>query len=236
MKKMETKFFDKYSLKARILPAVFTILIPLIIFNHFFTSPTLTELLGAFKASEEISNISISLVLMFYLSQFGRLIGKNLFEKNYFNDELKMPTTQFMLFSDMQYSDDYKLKFLNRVKSDFGINLSSKEEENIDETTARKRIVEAMSSVRKTLFKNKFLLQHNIEYGAMRNTIGGSVIGLIICIVNSLFFYFVIPNDFATNASILLGIIYFLLIIFSKIIIRAYGKSYAKILFREFMG
>ena len=90
---MAIKLFDKYSMKARVLPAIFTVLIPLIIFNHFFTSPLLTDLLGAFKASETISNISISLVLMFYLSQIARIIGKNLFEKRLFKDELKMPTT-----------------------------------------------------------------------------------------------------------------------------------------------
>ena len=159
---MAIKLFDKYSMKARLIPATFTILIPLIIFNHFYTSPALTELLGAFKASEAISNISISLVLMFYLSQASRIIGKNLFEKRYFNDELKMPTTELMLFSNNQYSDDYKLRFASKVKSEFDINICSKSQEIADEQIARKIIVEAMSSVRKRLLNNKFLLQHNI--------------------------------------------------------------------------
>jgi len=223
-------------MKARLIPATFTILIPLIIFNHFYTSPALTELLGAFKASEAISNISISLVLMFYLSQASRIIGKNLFEKRYFNDELKMPTTELMLFSNNQYSDDYKLRFASKVKSEFDINICSKSQEIADEQIARKIIVEAMSSVRKRLLNNKFLLQHNIEYGAMRNTIGGSVLGLLICIINSFFFIFLIPVDFAVYSSILLGIVYLIFIVFSKSIINSYGIAYAKILFREFIG
>lgn len=233
---MAIKLFDKYSMKARLIPATFTILIPLIIFNHFYTSPALTELLGAFKASEAISNISISLVLMFYLSQASRIIGKNLFEKRYFNDELKMPTTELMLFSNNQYSDDYKLRFASKVKSEFDINICSKSQEIADEQIARKIIVEAMSSVRKRLLNNKFLLQHNIEYGAMRNTIGGSVLGLLICIINSFFFIFLIPVDFAVYSSILLGIVYLIFIVFSKSIINSYGIAYAKILFREFIG
>ncbi len=232
---MAIKLFDKYSMKARVLPATFTILVPLIIFNHFFTSPILSDLLGAFEASEAISNISISLVLMFYLSQIARIIGKNLFEKRIFKDELKMPTTEFMLFSDKQFSDNYKMNFASKVKSDFNIDLHSKQEEIEDEQTARRKIVEAMSSVRKSLFKNSFLLQHNIEYGAMRNTIGGSIIGLILCIINCFFFYFIVRVDFAIYASCVLGIIFILLILFSKSIIVSYGKAYAKILFREFM-
>lgn len=233
---MAIKLFDKYSIKARIIPATFTVLIPLIIFNHFYTSPALTNLLGAFKATEAISNISISLILMFYLSQLARIIGKKLFENRYFNDELKMPTTEFMLYSNSQYSDEYKQRFASKVKSEFNIGICSKNQEINNDSNARKQIVEAMSSVRKSLFKNKFLLQHNIEYGAMRNTIGGSVLGLILCILNCIFFYYVIPIEFAIYSSLVLGIIYSIFIVFSKSIINSFGKAYAKILFREFIG
>ena len=173
---------------------------------------------------------------MFYLSQIARLIGKNMFEKRFFNDELKMPTTEFMLYSNNQYSDDYKERFASKVKSKFDITLYSKNLESTDEQTARKRIVEAMSSVRKDIFKNTFLLQHNIEYGAMRNTIGGSLIGLTICIINYIFFLYIVPVDFAVYSSAVLGVIYAIFILFSKSIINSYGKAYAKILFREFIG
>ncbi len=233
---MEIKLFDNYYLKARLLPAIVTILIPLIIFNHFYTSPELSKLLGAFQGSEAITNISISIILMFYLSQFGRLIGKNVFEKNIFKDELYMPTTQFMLYSDSQYSKEYKHRFATEVSNKFNIVLSSEEEETIDQDTARKRIVEAMSSVRKSLFKNQFLLQHNIEYGAMRNLIGGSIIGLIICIVNCIFFKSFNKVDFAIYSSLVFALIYIIILLFSKVIINSYGKAYAKILFREFIG
>ena len=70
----------------------------------------------------------------------------------------------------------------------------------------------------------------------MRNTIGGSVLGLLICIINSFFFIFLIPVDFAVYSSILLGIVYLIFIVFSKSIINSYGIAYAKILFREFIG
>ena len=233
---MEIKLFNKYSFKARLLPAVFTILFPLIVFNHFYTSPELSRLLGAFQGSETITNLSISLILIFYLSQFARFIGKNIFEKLYFKEEMRMPTTQFMLFSDSQYTHDYKLRFAKEVKDRFSISLSTEQEELSDPITARKRIIEAMSSVRKYLFENKFLLQHNIEYGAMRNTIEGSLIGLIICVINSFFFYYIVKVDFAIYSSIVLGSIYLLILVFSKFIINFYGKSYAKILFQQFIG
>ena len=229
-------FFDSYSFKARILPAIFTIFTPIFIFNNFYTSPELSKLIGSFSGSEVISNLTISTVFLFYFSQFGRLLGITLFEKRFFQGELNMPTTNFMLYSNTTYTRDFKIKFAEKVKKDFGYNLSSESEEKIDENTARMRIVEPMSAIRKKLFNNAFLLQHNIEYGAMRNAVGGSVIGSIISICNLIFFYKIHPNYLALILSSMLLSIFLLLIIFSKSIIYSYGSAYAKILFREYIN
>ena len=107
---------------------------------------------------------------------------------------------------------------------------------SINEVNSRTRIVEVMAQVRKKLHGNKFLLQHNIEYGAMRNAIGGSIIGAVLSLTGIIFFSFYLPVELAVYINVITLTIYFLLILLSKIIIEFYGKNYAKILYREYLG
>ena len=139
------------------------------------------------------------------------------------------------MFSDDTYSNQHKIRIRNKVFSDLGITLPSESEEHADEHDARKRIVETMALIRKKLTGNKFLLQHNIEYGAMRNAIGGSVVGILLSILNIIFFSLYTSISLAVNISITTLIVYLLLVLFSKIIIDFNGNNYAKILFREYL-
>jgi len=228
--------FDNYSIKGRILPAIVSIILPIMIFNHFYVSEEFSKFVGNILGAKFTSNLTISIVCLYLFSEFGRIIGKNIFEKKYFKDEKEMPTTNFMLFSDKTYSEDYKNKFRKKVKSDFNITLLTKKEENKNEDLSRIKIVETMALIRKKLYKNKFLLQHNIEYGMIRNVIGGSVIGVIFSIINILFFKYCHPVTIAVYICSVLLIIYLFIILLSKILINFYGRNYAKILFREYMG
>lgn len=226
---------DMYSLKGRIAPAFLTIILPIVVFNYFFASDELSKLFDEIMAVKVISNITVPLIFLFFLSQLGRVVGKNVFEKMYFKEEKLMPTTSFLLFSDSTYSEEHKTKIRNKISSDFSTVLPTKDEEELDTDNARIRIVELMALVRAKLSDNKFLLQHNIEYGAMRNAIGGSVFGVIFSVANIIIFKFFVENDLAVYISIALLIFYVLLILFSKVLLGFYGRSYAKILFREYM-
>jgi len=228
--------FDKYSLTGRLIPAFISMIIPIVVFNFFYASDEFTALIGEIMGVKIAANITVPIVCLFILSQFGRMIGKNVFEKNYFKDEKFMPTTQFLLFSDSNFSEQYKSKIRNKMEVDFDIKLLSKKEEAEDIEESRTRIVETMALVRKSLHKNEFLLQHNIEYGAMRNLIGGSVIGSLICIFNIAFFRSFVLHGLAVNISIFMLVIYGTLILFSKKIISFYGQRYAKIMFSEYMS
>jgi len=144
--------------------------------------------------------------------------------------------SHFLMFSDKTYSDDYKTKIRERIESDFNIVLPKQDEEQEDEALARVRIVETMALIRKKLKGNEFLFQHNVEYGVMRNAIGGAVLGAVFSLLNIVFFAFVTEVGLAVVLSTGLLIIYSLLIIFSRVVINFYGRNYAKILFREYMG
>lgn len=228
--------FDAYALKGRIAPAFLSIIIPIMVFNHFYVSEEFSKFVGEILGAKLISNLTISGVCLMFLSEFGRLLGKNVFEKVFFKDERYMPTTNFMLFNDSTYSEQHKNKIRNKITDDFDTLLPTKEEENSNQDNARIRIVEVMALVRKKLHGNKFLLQHNIEYGAMRNAIGGSVIGAVLSLINIVFFYYSTPNELAVTISVITLIIYLSLIALSKYIIVFYGNNYAKILYREYLG
>lgn len=228
--------FDTYSLKGRIAPAFLTIIIPIIVFNYFFASEEFSKFVGEIMAVKIVSNITVPIIFLFFLSQLGRTIGKNVFEKQYFKEEKLMPTTSFLLFSDNTYSEQHKSKIRDKMSGNFSADLPTKDEEELDLNNTRMRIVELMALVRNKLKKNEFLLQHNIEYGAMRNAIGGAVLGAILSIANIIFFKEVIENDLAVYISITSLTCYLLLILFSKVLIDFYGRNYAKILFREYLS
>lgn len=217
------------------MPAFFSMIIPIMVFNHFYVSEEFSKFVGGVLGAKIVSNLSISLICLYFLSEIGRIISKNIFQRFFFKEEIYMPTTNYLMFSDQTYSRNHKIDIRKKVLSDFVVSLPTSDEENSDELDSRKRIVETMARIRKKLEKNKFLLQHNIEYGAMRNAIGGSVIGILVSIFNIIFFSKDISIDLAVNISIATLLIYSLLVLFSKVIIEFYGNNYAKILFREYL-
>ena len=93
-----------------------------------------------------------------------------------------------------------------------------------------------MSQIRQKLHNNKFLFQHNIEYGAMRNVIGGSIVGIIFSSFNIYFFMCIKEVKLAVTISLVALCAYVLLVLFSKVIINFYGKNYARILYREYIS
>ncbi len=228
--------FDQYELKARVIPAVFSMILPVLIFNHFVVSDKLADFLDYIEGVRILSNITISVVLLYFISQLGRIIGKGVFEKAFHMEEIRMPTTDMLMFSNHVYSKQYKTKIREKISCEFDVELPTREDEERDEIDSRIRIVETMALIRKKLERNKFLLQHNIEYGAMRNAIGGSVIGLIFSIFNVVCFVHIVPSSQALVLSIVTATVYSIIILLSKFLINFYGRSYAKILFREYLG
>ncbi|MDX2245695.1 MAG: hypothetical protein SF052_02895 [Bacteroidia bacterium] len=226
---------DKYNIKGRIFPTVLTVVLPAIVLNSFFLVPELKKFIGDNLATNIIGNIALPSILVFYLSQYVRTLGKEVFQRFYFKGEINMPTTNFMMYANSEYTDDYKTLFREKIRQDFNIILPDKLAEEVNVLEARKKIVEVMSKVRKKLHENEFLLKHNIEYGAIRNSIGGSLLGIVFCIGNLILFKYFYTNQIAFNISIGLLSFYVLLLLLSRFFINSYGNSYAKILFREYL-
>ena len=228
--------FDNYALQGRIVPALFTIIVPVMVFNHFYVSEEFSKFVGGVLGAKIISNVTISAVCLYYLSEAGRLLGKHIFERAYYRGELTMPTTTLLTFGDNTYSKDYKKRIRRKIDHDFGLKLPTEREEATNQDLARVQIVETMALIRKRLHENHFLLQHNIEYGAARNAIGGAPLGALFSGFNIVIFRMWIPVPTAVSISVVTLSVYLLLIALSKIIMDFYGRSYAKVLYREYMG
>ena len=202
----------------------------------FIINNDFIELFKNIEYFKVISNISIPIIIIYFLSQINRFVAKEVFEKRYFKNELEMPTTNFMMFDDDEYSDEFKLKVRDKINIDFGIVLPSKEKEETDNLNVRKQIVEAIRLVRNKVGSGRLLLQHNIEYGFIRNLIGGSLLALIVSILNIVLFKFYFQSKLALKISLAVLVPYALFLILSKFLINRYGNLYAKRLFQEYMS
>lgn len=222
-------------LKARIAPAAITALIPILVFNHFFASEEYHNFIGDILGSKVFSALTISTISILFLAEFSRAMSKQLFQRIIYQDELYMPTTEFMLYSDSNYSEDFKNRFRDCILKDFQIKLPTAADEIVFIDESRKQIAESITSIRKKLHGNPFLQQHNIEYGAIRNSLGGAILAVIFNFLNMVFFYFYVPNLLAVQISIFLIVAYALWLAIGPWLVRIYGRSYAKILFREYM-
>lgn len=228
------KILNKYYIKARLLPAILTS-VPLISFYYYILKPLIGNNLNEIiPLIPHFGDISITIAAMLFLIQVNRFLSKEFLQRNYFNDELKMPTTDFLLHSNLEYSDDFKKIIREKIFNKYNIKLSDMIEEGADEQTARKKIKEAVGLIRVTLQGNEMLLNHNIEYGALRNLLGGCFHSIIFSIGLIIFKYFEPTKPPNLSYPIILFVIYTLLLIFSKWLMKRYGDNYAKILFQEF--
>lgn len=225
---------NSYYLKARLFPTVLTSIPALLLYNKFVASLYHDKLEHIYSVLPTITDVILSSAIVFLFVQINRFVSKEIFQRLYFTDEVKMPTTNQLLKSNTQLETSIKQKIEDKIKTKFDITLLSSADETADELRARKLIITSVSQIRNSLRDNEMLLQHNIEYGFFRNLIGGSFIAFIISLV--IVFYSQYTHDLSTRIlGIILSIIYFFPILLSKIIIDKYGKYYAKILFEQFL-
>lgn len=99
----------------------------------------------------------------------------------------------------------------------------------------RKRIVECVGLIRSKVKDGRLVLQHNTEYGFVRNLVGGSTIAALISVVNVVIFVYFHPDSVALTLSIVLAVIYLFIASLGKYLIRRYGYRYSKVLIQEYV-
>lgn len=222
---------NTYTLKARYFPSLI-ILIPFSLFLYQILPTDQLELIKESLVLEIITGISYNLILLYFLSSVVRFIGKFFIEKNIYKNELDFPTTKFILLSDEHLSDNYKLKLRSKIESDFGFKLLNRDEEREDLQTAKTMISEAVALIRKRVGTGDLLLQHNIEYGFARNLIAGLVLSMPMCVVNIYF----LKSGLLFNINLVVIVIFVIISLFSKLILRYLSELYAKRLFIEYLA
>lgn len=224
---------NKYKLEARIFPAIISIL-PILVFSHFYLYKIIPELLDSILLTKIIGDISIFSIFIFIIVQLSRFISKKFLQDNLFKDELHFPTTEFLLYSNKSYTEIKKKQIREKIKNDFNIKLLTEKDEINNEVEARKTIKEAVDLIRSKVKDGRLLLQHNIEYGFIRNLIGGTIIAIPFSIFNTHFFFYQNNNTGFVISTILL-IFYMFVDIFHKKILIYYANNYAKVLFNEYL-
>lgn len=226
---------NRYFYQARLLPTLITAIPLLIVTNKIIAVKYAIALKAIYDILPLITHLGLSAGVIFFLVQINRLIAKEVFQRWYFRDELYMPTTNHLLTSSTYYPITIKNKIRDKIASKFQIELLTAIEEQNDQNNARKLIATAVSQIRNMLRENSMLLQHNIEYGFWRNLIGGSFIAVIFSAVIIWYGYHNYFKDQIT-IGIICFIVFLVPVVFSKIILRYYGKYYAKILYEQFLS
>lgn len=225
---------NEYYIKARLFPTILTS-IPILSLYYFGFSEKILDFIAYLNGYKWVSDITLSIAIIYFLVQINRLISKELFQNIFFKEELNMPTTNFLLNSDNTLAKSMKSQIVQKIANEFNIHLLDSNSENANQEEARKTISSAVAQVRNVTRDNSMLLQHNIEYGFVRNLIGGCVLAAVISIINIFLFQYTFPNQFAFKLNLVLLCVYILPIILSKFLINKYGKYYAKILFEQYL-
>jgi hypothetical protein len=224
--KLFENLFNEYNLKARIFPALITAL-PLFLIKHYiinqYFSFSLTQIL--------FGDVSILVILVYLFSQINRVISKSLFE-----NKTDFPTDKALLPSSSALSKEYRNNLAQKIQTDFNLTLPDLREENENVEKVKIRIREIVKSIINKIRDGHLLLQHNIEYGFFRNLLGGSVVASIFSLVNILLFSFVFKNQTMVITSVILILVYLLVVIFHKKILKHFSEEYTQVLFREYLG
>lgn len=225
---------NKYYLNARLAPAILTS-IPVCTAYYYFIAPFIFSTSIEIHWLLPIGNISLITGIVFLLVQINRFLAKEIFQKNYFKDEIDMPTTNYLMHCNTHYTVETKRAIKDKIKNDFGIDIFDIHRENSDENGARKQIIMAVSQIRTFLKSNMMLYRHNIEYGFARNLLGGCVLAVFISIVMAFLFKAIYANSTMIWVSIGFGVLYLIPILISKTIVNKFGNYYAKILFEQYL-
>ena len=161
-------------------------------------------------------------------------MSKKFLQDDLFKNELYFPTTSFLLYLDNEYTAGRKEKIREKIKKDFDIELLNAENEKNDENEARKRIKEAVDLIRNKVKGGHLILQHNIEYGFVRNLIGGMIISLPVSFFSAFFFIYE-KNNPAAISSMILFLFYSFIFLTKKNTLLYFARNYANILYNEYL-
>jgi hypothetical protein len=231
---MMRKNIDMYTLHARFFPAIITAL-PLFVLWFFLSQDVSIRLLGEFLLSLKFYGaVTFSAVFLYFYAQVIRITSKH-FEAKYFLNDRGFPTTYLLTYADPMFSKDFKDKFRALVKSNFGLDLLSADEEEENLSDASTRIAEAVKLVIVKFGTSRLVSKHNIWYGFFRNLVGGCLYGMLFSAAGGFWGAWLIKSNVLIVASTALFLLYLVLFLWRKRILVQNGEAYARQLISEFL-
>lgn len=227
--------FDRYSVFARLLPAMLSAA-PFYVLSLYYITPKAADFIELLRTFTWVGDLTITTAAIYFLMQVNRWISKSLFEDRIFNNGNKQPTTEYLLHLHTYYSQEYTQQIHDKISHELNIKLYAPSEELDNENEARKKIAEAVSLIRTKVASGRLVGQHNIEYGFARNLAGGSVVGVLISLINLAIFSFLGSIAKAAIISLVLGIVYALYLLFADRLLKSLGENYARVLIQEYMS
>lgn len=224
---------NEYFLKARLIPTALT-MIPLVVLYIYQISPILDPILNpVWGLLPVFTGVATNVCVMFLLVLLNRFISKFVFQRLFYQDDLKMPTTEYLMPNCSLLDNSSRNRYYALILRDFGIDMPKELETLATETEQRTMIARVVGQIRNMLRDNIMLHQHNIEYGFFRNLIGGCVIALFVSII-LVIISIAQHNEILTISSVVMAVVYILPILFSKMLIKYHGKNYASVLFEQY--
>lgn len=228
------KIYEKY---ARLYPVIVAMLIPLILFVIIGSALSNTYLKLHHIWNVMISIIPASLItaaLGYGVKQVARSTSKKLFQYPLFKeDETKMPSTEYLLWSTKLASKQKKQLIRDKIKQVIGLELMNEQQEHQDENEARLLIVDAVTQIREKTRENRILFNYLCSFGFLRNLLGANVWALFIT------FIIMIINIWSQTVDVRISIgavlIVILLFPISYMFLKQTGREYARQLFAVFM-
>lgn len=226
---------DKYNRSALYIPTLF-LMIPMVLILNVLRvdiEPIMTEI-G--KLTLEIDGITItaSLVLWVVGANLIRYYGKHLVENRIFEKGMKFPTALYLTKNSNELSKNKKNRIFQLLKEDFGFDISQLN--SLSEEEELREMSDFVGSIRGKVKDGSLTLEHNIRYGQARNTIGGMFL-----VVPFLLFcngYCIYHSQYGIIENLLFGIniVFILILVFHKSIIKKFADEYARKLFDEYIA
>ena len=220
---------DKYDIEARYVPAL-ACSVPFMAFGYYFLKNIDSKFWDATSALA-IGSLGISAAMFLVAIHLSTTVGK-VIELKLFRGGLNLPTTEFLLAESTYLSEDRKKAIRNKIKNKFGVDIRKKTEGTLQN---RQVINEAVGEVRRSMRKNKFVLQKNIQYGLTRNLLSGSMLAflasLAVFMTGNL-----VHNTTAVTVATVMIFLYLLFAGTAALLFMHAARQYASMLFDEFMG
>lgn len=227
---------DRYYFIARVMPAAISAVPFITLYLYTAGTSIVKALTNVWGAAAKLFHVAPTFAIVFFMVQLIRFISKEVLQRLYFEDELDMPTTRYLLPSSTHFAPEVHAKLRTRIRKDFDLGLPTADEEKENEQLARRQISTCVGQIRTRLRGNRFLLRHNIEYGFFRNLFGGCLVGVLASIGGMCYFRYLKPDPIPFWLTAAFGLTYVLLLTVSRFVLRRYAHYYANVLFSEYLS